>query len=135
MDLMDTLSISAAGMKVQSQRLKVVSQNIANAESTGSNPNEEPYRRKTISFQNKLDRATDVELVRTRRIGTSQTPFPLRYDPSHPAANGEGYVRMPNVNTMIERMDMREARRGYEANLNVVESSRAMMGQTLNVLR
>ena len=135
MNLMDTLNISAAGMRVQSDRLKVVAQNIANAGSTGSSPNEEPYRRKTIAFQNKLDREQGVELIRTRRIGTAQTPFPVRYDPSHPAANEQGYVRLPNVDPMIEQMDMREARRAYEANLNVVESSRAMMGQTLSILR
>lgn len=135
MNLMDTLSISAAGMKVQSDRLKVVAQNIANADSTGSSPNAEPYRRKTIAFKNVMDREQGLELVTTKRVGTSKVPFPMKYDPSHPAANAQGYVRLPNVNKMIEQMDMREARRGYEANLNVVESSRAMMGQTLNLLR
>ena len=135
MNLMDTLAISASGMKVQSDRLKVVAQNIANANSTGASPNEDPYRRKTIAFKNMIDREQDLELVATKRVGTAKGDFPEKYDPTHPAANAQGYVRMPNVNPLIEAMDLREARRGYEANLNVVESSRAMMGQTLNLLR
>jgi flagellar basal-body rod protein FlgC len=135
MNMFDTMKISAAGMKAQSDRLKVVSQNIANAESTGTRPGEEPYRRKTIAFDSVLNRKDDLELVKSRRIGTDPSPFRLKYDPTHPAANAEGYVSMPNVNTMVEMMDMREARRGYEANLNVIESSKSMIGQTLNLLR
>lgn len=135
MDMFDTMRISAAGMKVQSDRLKVVSQNIANAESTGLRPGAEPYRRKTIAFKNVVDRELDLETVKTQRIGTDKSDFRRKYDPTHPAANAEGYVLLPNVNSITEMMDMREARRGYEANLNVVESSKAMVGQTLNLLR
>ncbi len=133
--LIDTLNISGAGMKAQSDRLRIISQNIANAESTGTRPGEEPYRRKTISFESHMDRKAGYETVQTKRIGTDPSPFNMKYDPSHPAANAQGYVQMPNINPIIEMMDMREARRGYEANLNMVESSRAMMSQTINLLR
>lgn len=133
--LMDTLAISGAGMKAQSDRLRIISQNIANAESAGTRPGEEPYRRKTISFTSHMNREGGFETVETKRIGTDPSPFLNKYDPSHPAANAQGYVQMPNVNSIIEMMDMREARRGYEANLNMVESSRAMMSQTINLLR
>jgi len=135
MNMFDTMKIAGAGMKVQSDRLKVVSQNIANAESTGTRVGEEPYRRKTIAFKTAIDREMDLETVKSRRIGTDPSEFPKKYDPGHPAADNEGYVLMPNVNPLVEMMDMREARRGYEANLNVIESSRSMIGQTLNLLR
>lgn len=133
--LFSTLDISASGMKAQSDRLRVVSENIANAESVGTRPGEQPYRRKTISFKNHLDRETGADLVATNKIGTDRSDFLKKYDPSHPAANEEGYVLYPNVNPIMEMMDMREARRGYEANLNVVESSKAMLSQTINLLR
>lgn len=135
MKLMDTLTISGAGMKAQSDRLRVISQNIANAESTGTRPGEEPYRRKTISFETHMNRQAGYDTVETKKIGTDPSPFNMKYDPSHPAANAQGYVEMPNVNPIIEMMDMREARRGYEANMNMVESSRSMMSQTINLLR
>jgi flagellar basal-body rod protein FlgC len=135
MNMFDTMKIAGAGMKVQSDRLKVVSQNIANAESTGTRVGEEPYRRKTIAFKTAIDREMDLETVKSRRIGTDPSEFPKKYDPGHPAADNEGYVLIPNVHPLVERMAMREARRGYEANLNVIESSRSMIGQTLNLLR
>ena len=136
MDLMNTIAISASGMKAQSDRLRVVSENIANAESVGTRPGEEPYRRKTITFENQLDRETGAQLVDVDKISEDRrSDFPRRYDPSHPAANAQGYVLTPNVNTLAELMDMREARRGYEANLNVIESSKAMLSQTINLLR
>ncbi|MBN8542916.1 MAG: flagellar basal body rod protein FlgC [Alphaproteobacteria bacterium] len=136
MDLMDTMAISASGMKAQSDRLRVVSENIANAESVGTRPGEQPYRRKTITFENHLDRETGAQLVDTGKIGfDNRTNFQRRYDPSHPAADAQGYVEFPNVNPIAEMMDMREARRGYEANLNVIESSKSMLSQTMNLLR
>lgn len=135
MKLMDTLTISGAGMKVQSDRLRTVAQNIANSESAGTRPGEEPYRRKTISFEAVMDREAGFDTVQTKNIGTDPSPFNLKYDPSHPAANEQGYVRMPNINPILEMMDMREARRSYEANLNMVEASRAMMSQAINLLQ
>ena len=135
MDLMNTIAISASGMKVQSSRLRVVSENIANADSTGTTPGSAPYRRKTISFKDHLDRETGANLVEVNKIGTDSSQFNRKYDPTNPAADAEGYVLTPNVNTIMEMMDMREARRGYEANLNVIEASKNMMSQGINIIR
>ncbi len=135
MDLMDTMQISASGMQAQSQRLKIVAQNVANAEAVGSRNGSQPYRRQTVSFKDELDRETGATLVKVNKIGTDNSDFSLRYEPSHPMADPEGYVLYPNVNTIMEMMDMREARRGYEANLNVIESSKAMLTQTISLLR
>jgi flagellar basal-body rod protein FlgC len=136
MDLTDAVHISAAGMKVQTDRLKVVSQNIANAESVGTRSGQAPYRRQTIEFRNALDRETKLNLVQTKRIGKdTKSDFDKRYEPNNPNADGQGYVLYPNVNPIMEMADMREARRGYEANLNIIEASKAMMGQTINLLK
>lgn len=135
MDLMDTMKISGAGMQAQSQRLRVVAQNIANAESVGSRDGTQPYRRQTITFKDTLDRETGANLVKVDRLGVDRSDFQQRYQPGHPMANEEGYVLYPNVNSIMEMMDMREARRGYEANLNVIESSKAMLNQTISLLR
>ena len=134
-NLIKSMHIAASGMKAQSDRLRIVSQNIANAESIGTRPGEQPYRRKTISFKEQLDRKLGVDKVAVKEYGEDQSPFPQKYDPSHPAANEKGYVSLPNVNSMIEMMDMREARRGYEANVNIIEASKAMIQQTINLLR
>jgi flagellar basal-body rod protein FlgC len=135
MDLLNTIHVSASGMKAESDRLRVVSQNIANAESTGTQPGSVPYRRKTISFKNSLNRELGIETVHVQKYGTDNSSFPKKYDPTHPAADKDGYVQMPNVNSIVEMMDMREARRGYEANLNVIEASKSMLTQTISLLR
>jgi flagellar basal-body rod protein FlgC len=135
MDLLNSMHISASGMKAQSDRLRIVSQNIANAESAGVRPGDTPYRRRTISFKNQLDRELGEQKVTVNQYSTDPSPFQMKYDPAHPAANEEGYVQMPNVNPIIEMMDMREARRGYEANLNVIESSKSMIQQAISVIR
>lgn len=135
MELMDSLFIAGAGMKAQSDRLRVVSENIANAESTGSTPGAQPYRRKTISFHNMLDKELGVNLVQTNKIGVDRSDFQKVFNPSHPAADQDGYVMMPNVNTLVEMVDMREARRGYEANVNVIEIAKSMLNQTISMLR
>ena len=135
MDLIDTIHISSAGMKAQQDRLKIVSQNIANAESVGTRDGQAPYRRQTISFKNTLDKETGAQMVKTAKIGTDKSEFVKRYEPAHPQADAQGYVFYPNINSITEMMDMREARRSYEANLNVIESSKAMLNQTINLLR
>ncbi len=135
MSLQDTMIISAAGMRAQSDRLRVVAENMANANSTATTPDGTPYRRKIVMFQNVLNKEMGVEQVKVVKRAYDPSPFNMKYDPSHPAANSEGYVQYPNVNTIVEMMDMREARRGYEANLNVVEVSKAMLTQTLALLR
>ncbi|MEX2630683.1 MAG: flagellar basal body rod protein FlgC [Tistlia sp.] len=135
MDLYKSLHISASGMKAQGTRVRVISENIANSSSTGQTPGAEPYRRKTISFGERMDRQLEVPLVEVRNISTDKSEFSRRFDPGHPAADAEGYVLIPNVNTLIEVSDMREAQRSYEANLKVLQTSRTMLEQTLGILR
>ena len=135
MDMATALTISARGMQAQTARLRVIAENLANQDTTGSSPGAQPYRRKTISFANQLDRGLGLELVKVRRIDHDKSEFPLRYDPGHPAADPSGYVRTPNVNSMIEVMDMREAQRSYGANLAVMQSARSMITRTIEMLK
>jgi flagellar basal-body rod protein FlgC len=135
MDLMESLMISAAGMRVQGERLRVISENIANVDSVSETPGGDPYRRKTITFQNALDREMGVNLVKVKKVGLDPSEFTRKYDPSNPAADKSGYVKLPNVNALIEMNDMREAQRSYEANLKVIEVSRGMLQRTIDILR
>jgi flagellar basal-body rod protein FlgC len=135
MDLINSVHISAAGLAAQSARLKVVAQNIANAESVGTRAGAEPYRRQTVSFKNALDKETGETMVRADKIGVDRSNFNKRYEPTNPEADDQGYVLYPNVNPMLEMVDMREARRGYEANLNVIEASKSMFTDTLNLIK
>jgi flagellar basal-body rod protein FlgC len=135
MDLMDSLAISAAGMRVQGERLRVISENIANADSVSEVPGGDPYRRKTITFQNALDREAGLDLVKVKKVGLDPSEFTRKYDPNNPAADRSGYVKLPNVNALIEMSDMREAQRSYEANLKVVEVARGMLQRTIDILR
>lgn len=135
MDLKSSMFVSAAGMKAQGERIKLISQNIANSDSTAQTPGGEPFRRKVLTFKNFLDRNVDARVVKVDKIGSDKSDFELRYDPGHPAANADGYVLMPNVNTMIEMADMREAQRSYEANLSVIDISRTLMMRTIQILR
>ncbi len=134
-DLYSTFKISAAGLKAQGTRLRVISENIANADSLPTEPGGQPYRRKVVTFKNRLDRETGMDLVRSDRIRTDRSEFKRRFDPQHPAADENGYVLTPNVNTLIEVMDMREAQRSYEANLNVIRTTKSMIQRTIDVLR
>lgn len=135
MDLMRSIKISAAGMHVQSQRLKVIAENLANADSLSPEPGGDPYRRKVITFQNVLDRKLGTELVKIKDIGTDRSDFKRLFDKNHPAADEDGYVRLPNVNPLVELMDMREAQRSYEANLRIIDVSRSMLTRTVDLLR
>lgn len=135
MDLDRALSISAAGMAAQSTRLRVVAENLANRDTTGQSPGADPYRRKTVTFATRVDRALGADTVRVNRVGTAPGEFPERYEPSHPAADARGYLRTPNVDSLVEVMDMREAQRGYGANLSVLETTRAMLMRTIEALR
>ena len=135
MDLTKSLNISAAGMRAQGTRLRVISENIANANSTAQTPGGEPYRRKLVTFENELDRSAGVETVRVDSIVADRSAFSRRYEPGHPAADEEGYVLEPNVNSLMEMADLREAQRSYEANLKAIESSRSMLQKTIDILR
>ncbi len=130
-----TLSIAASGLRAQTARMKVIAENIANASSTANTPGGNPFQRKIATFGQVMDRETGVNEVKMTNTIADRSEFKLRYDPSHPGADAEGYVKMPNVNTLLEAMDMREAQRAYEANLNVVESARAMMSRTIDLLK
>ena len=135
MDLEKSIQISASGMKAQGTRLRVIAENIANAGSVAEQPGDDPYRRKMVIFKNVLDRELGARTVEVSRVREDMSDFRLRYDPAHPATNEEGYVRTPNVKSLVEMMDMREAQRSYEANLNLIESSKSMLARTLDLLR
>jgi flagellar basal-body rod protein FlgC len=135
MELFRALRISASGMDAQTTRLRVVAENLANRDSVPDSPGAEPYRRKTVTFETRLDRAMGIERVQVRKIEPDRSALPERYEPSHPAANERGYVRTPNVNSFIEMMDMREAQRSYSANLAVLEVSKGMLQRAIEILR
>ena len=135
MELDKALSIAASGMDAQTTRLRVIAENLANQDTTGSKPGADPYRRKTVAFENQLDRQLGAETVRVKQVGQDKSDFPLRYDPSNPAANAQGYVKEPNVNSLVEIMDMREAERSYSANLSVMQASRSMLTRTIDLLK
>ncbi|MEX2453779.1 MAG: flagellar basal body rod protein FlgC [Rhodospirillaceae bacterium] len=135
MDLIKSIKLSTAGMRVQGTRLRVISENVANADSLPEGPNDLPYRRKQVSFKNVLDRSLDAKRVTVDKIQFDKTDFDKKFDPQHPAANEDGYVLVPNVNPLIEMMDMREAQRSYEANLSVIQVSKGMLTRTIDMLR
>jgi flagellar basal-body rod protein FlgC len=127
--------ISAAGLRAQGQRVKAISENVANANSTADTPGGDPYRRKVLTFANVFNRELDADMVRVKKILGDQSEFGLVFDPNHPAAGKDGYYKTPNVNGLVEMSDMREAQRSYEANLNMIETSRSMLTRTIDLLR
>jgi flagellar basal-body rod protein FlgC len=135
MDLDKALGIAARGMDAQTARLRVIAENLANQDTTGSTSGADPYRRKTVTFQNSLDRQLGGDAVSIKQVGQDAAEFPLRYDPSNPAANADGYVKLPNVNSLVEVMDMREAERSYNANLAVMQATRSMLTRTIDLLK
>ena len=136
MDLTTSMMISAHGMKAQGTRMRVIAENVANANTAANAPGELPYRRQVVTFQSMIDRNTGAELVDVDEVKADMaTEFSIKHMPGHPGADENGYVMMPNVNVMIETMDMREAQRSYEANLNMIELSRSMVMRTVDLLR
>ena len=127
--------IAASGMHVQSARLQVVAENVANADTTAKAEGGDPYRRKTISFEEYLDRESGLNMVRVADVGRDNSAFALRYDPSHPAADKDGLVKISNVNPILEMANRREASRSYEANLNLYEAGRKMRGMMIDLLK
>ena len=132
MDLLDSMAEAAKGMKAQGVRMRVISENMANAETTSTDKGGDPYQRKIVTFKNELNKASNQKEVEVDKVVTDKSDFILKYDPSHPAADSTGYVKMPNVNPLIEMMDMREAQRSYEANLGIIDISKAMINSTLD---
>jgi len=133
--LQASLKISGAGLEAQSTRLRIISQNIANSQSTASVAGADPYARQTVSFDNVLDRASGLSLVRVKNVGVDAAPFKLEHDPGNPAADSDGYVKLPNVDVLVELTDMREANRTYEANLQVAKQSADLLNQTVALLK
>ncbi len=135
-DIFSAMTSSAYGMRAQGERTRVIAENIANASTAAKTPDEDPYKRKIITFKNEMDRAYQQDLVKVDDIRNApDQDFPLKYMPDHPGANEGGFVRMPNVNTLIELNDMREAQRSYEANLGMMEQSKNMALRTIDMLR
>lgn len=133
-DINAAISAAASGMRAQSTRMRLAAENVANANSSGANPNEEPFRRR-IPLLETTTLTTGAEGVRVTGSVMDMTPFREEYNPSHPAADARGYVRLPNVDTLVEMMDMREATRAYEANLNMIDAARTMTSRALDLLR
>ena len=135
MDFLKSLTTAASGLKAQSSRMRIIAENIANADSAPSTVGGEPYRRKIPTFTQHIDRETGASMVEAGRVRRDPSPFRTKYDPGNPSADARGEVRMPNVNGLIENMDMREAQRSYEANLNMVTATRRMVSKTLEILK
>ena len=135
MDFLKTMAIAASGLRSQAGRMRIISENIANADSTPTTPGAQPYRRKIPTFQSEVDRSLDVKLVGLGRTRTDNSDFRLKYEPGNPAADKNGNVRYPNVNALLEMSDMREAQRSYEANINVISATRRMLQRTIDILK
>jgi flagellar basal-body rod protein FlgC len=129
------MKVAASGLEAQSTRIRIVSENLANARSTGDTPGADPFRRKTVTFSAELDRATNASLVEVSKLGVDETDFQTEYDPGNPAADEKGFVKVPNVNMLVEMADMREANRSYEANLQSIKQSRDLISATIDLLR
>ena len=134
MDFMKTMAIAASGLRAQAGRMRVISENLANADSTPSKPGADPYRRKVVSFTSEFDRELGARTVGLGRVQPDSSDFRLKYEPGHPAAEANGNVKYPNVNSLVELTDMREAQRSYEANVNLITATRRMLQRTINIL-
>ena len=134
-DFLSSLKIAATGLHAQNARMRVIAENLANADSTGKTPTDQPYRRRIPTFEAQMDDEAGGEIVKIGQIKQDMSDFLEKYEPGNPAADKNGYVKYPNVDPLIETMDMREAQRTYEANLNVVTVTRQMLGRTLDILK
>ncbi len=135
MDFIKTLTIAASGLRAQAGRMRVISENIANADSTPQSPGADPYRRKIPTFRSELDRSLDAQVVELGKVQTDTSAFRLKYEPGHPSADTNGNVKYPNVNPLVEMTDMRDAQRSYEANINVISATRRMIQRTIDILK
>jgi flagellar basal-body rod protein FlgC len=135
MDFLKSLSIAASGLRAQAGRMRVIAENIANADSTAKSPGADPYRRKIPTFQTEIDRTLDARVVTMGRLRPDPSDFQLKHQPGHPAADATGNVKYPNVNSLVEMTDMREAQRSYEANINVIGATRRMLQKTIEILK
>jgi flagellar basal-body rod protein FlgC len=135
MDLMKSIAIAASGLRAQSGRMQIISENLANADSTPTRAGGDPYRRQIATFQSEMDRTLGAKVVKLGTVAKDQSDFQVKNQPGHPAADASGNVRYPNVNPLIEMTDMRDAERSYSANVNVINATRAMIQRTLDILK
>jgi flagellar basal-body rod protein FlgC len=135
MDLTTSMLVAASGMRAQSNRMRTIAENIANASSTATTPGGDPYRRKVATMTSSFDREVSANMVKSGKPAPDMTDFRSQYDPGNPMADKKGYVKMPNVNPLVEIMDMREAQRSYEADLNALDAAKAMLSRTVDLLR
>jgi len=135
MDLLKSIAVATSGLRSQSGRMRVIAENMANADSGPERAGADPYRRKIPTFQRRFDRELEAQVVDMGRVQRDQSQFRSKFEPGNPTADASGNVRMPNVNSLIETMDMREAQRSYEANLNLISSTRRMIQRTIDILR
>lgn len=131
----DTFAISGSALRAQRERMKVIAENLANANTTPDQPGTNPYRRQVVTFENVFDKALGAYKVKVAGVRSDPSDFIKKYDPSHPAADAQGYVLMPNVNSIVEMMDMGEANRSYSANLSVIEAARTMILRTISIIQ
>jgi flagellar basal-body rod protein FlgC len=135
MDFLKTIGLAASGLKFQAGRMRVIAENIANSDSTGNTPGSDPYRRKIVTSKQRFDTELNARVVDLGLTKRDQSAFQTRLEPGHPAADAQGRVKIPNVNSLVESIDMREAQRSYEANLNMITATRRMISRTLEILR
>ena len=135
MDFLKSLAIAASGMRAQAGRMRIISENLANADSTAQKSDSDPFRRRIPTFRSEVDRALDARVVTLGKVRNDPSDFRLKHDPGHPAADANGNVKYPNVNALVEMTDMREAQRSYEANINVIGATRRMIQRTLDILK
>jgi flagellar basal-body rod protein FlgC len=135
MDLSKSMAVAASGMRAQTDRMKTISENIANANSTSPIKGGDPYRRKIATVKSNFDHELEANLVAAGKPIPDKSDFRSQYDPGNPNADAQGYVKLPNVDSLVEIMDMREAQRGYEADLSVMESTKQMLVKTIDLLK
>ena len=134
-NLLKSIDISAHGSKFQTERLKIAAENLANEDSVASTPGGDPYRRKVVFAKNHFDKRLKTRVVKVKKYAHDKSPFKIKYDPNHPAADINGYVKLPNIDKIIEKADASEAQRSFEANLSMIEVSKQMINKTLEAMR
>jgi flagellar basal-body rod protein FlgC len=135
MDFVKTLAVAASGLRAQVGRMRIISENIANADSVSQTPGGDPYRRRIVTFSSELDRTLDAHVVKLGGVETDNSDFQIKHEPGNPAADKNGDVKYPNVNALVEMTDLRDAQRSYEANLNVITATRRMLQRTIDILK
>ena len=135
MDFIKSIAIAASGMRAQAGRMRIISENIANSDSTARTPGGDPYRRRIVSFRSEFDRELDAHVVTLGRVATDNSDFLVKHEPDNPMADAGGNVKYPNVNSLVEMTDLRDAQRSYEANINVITATRRMLQRTLDILK